>query len=124
MEDKKIVLIDFDGVLHSYQSGWQGADTISDPPVDEAINFLRWLCEERDIEICIYSSRSRQDGGIDAMKRWLLKYGLEQGVLGSIRFPTQKPAAFLTVDDRCFCFRGQFPSVEYIKSFKSWYEKR
>ena len=123
MEDKKIVLIDFDGVLHSYQSGWQGADTISDPPVDEAINFLRWLYEERDIEICIYSSRSRQSGGIDAMKRWLLKYGLEQEVLDSIGFPTQKPAAFLTIDDRCFCFKGHFPSIEYIKSFKSWYEE-
>lgn len=37
----KTICIDFDGVLHSYTSGWQGEDVASDPPVPGAIEWLR-----------------------------------------------------------------------------------
>lgn len=30
---KPILCLDFDGVIHSYSSGWKGADVIPDPPV-------------------------------------------------------------------------------------------
>ena len=30
---KPIVVLDFDGVIHSYKSGWKGADVIPDEPV-------------------------------------------------------------------------------------------
>ena len=29
---KPILCLDFDGVVHSYTSGWKGADVIPDPP--------------------------------------------------------------------------------------------
>ena len=60
-ESKYIICCDFDGVLNSYASGWQGPTVISDPPVPGA---MRWLIEMTSrknydrFEIAVYSSRS------------------------------------------------------------------
>ncbi len=71
-EYRQRILVDFDGVLHSYESGWQGARTIADPPVPGAIS---WLCHTvSQIDVAILSSRSHQFGGRWAMKRWLRKH--------------------------------------------------
>lgn len=37
-----------------------------------------------------------------------------------IQFPTAKPPATLTIDDRVICFKGIFPSIEEIQQFKPW----
>lgn len=68
----KILCLDFDGVLHSYKSGWKGPRTIPDPPVPGALEFLSAAVER--FEVHIYSSRSRFFMGRRAMKRWLLKH--------------------------------------------------
>lgn len=148
-DTKRILLIDFDGVLHSYESGWKGARVIPDPPVPGAMKFLDEALEYFDVHI--YSSRSRQWGGKRAMKKWLLreleKYVSEKykeegfgtmgdpwnpiyvyerfawDILSKIKFPTKKPAAFLTIDDRCLCFRGIFPFPKVLQKFKPWNRK-
>jgi len=66
---KPILCLDFDGVLHSYTSGWKGASVIPDPPVPGAIAFLREAV--KSFEVHIFSSRSCQDGGGYAMRAWL-----------------------------------------------------
>ena len=66
---KPILCLDFDGVIHSFSSGWKGADVIPDPPVPGAIEFI---CDAlAHFDVAIYSSRSGQAGGIDAMGEWL-----------------------------------------------------
>lgn len=117
---KPIICIDFDGVLHSYSSGWQGANVANDPPVPGAIEWLRDLIINGDVDPQIYSSRSRQDGGVLCMRNWLVKHGLEGDLADVLTFPTQKPAAFLTIDDRAICFDGTFPDVITMKAFKPW----
>src|SRR5271163_3111820 len=69
MTGKQILCLDFDGVIHSYTSGWKGADVISDPPVPGAIAFM--LSALIYFKVVIFSSRSHQRGGTDAMRRWL-----------------------------------------------------
>ena len=131
---KKTLCVDFDGVIHSYVSGWQGADVIPDPPVEGALEWLSALVGE-GYDVCIYSSRSGQDGGVSAMRDWLLRHdsyertstfslGIKEMLEdGLIRFPTEKPAAYLTIDDRCIAFRGTFPSVQEIENFRPWNEE-
>ena len=43
---KKIVVMDFDGVIHSYKSGWKGVTEIPDPPVEGVKEFIEELRKE------------------------------------------------------------------------------
>lgn len=133
-KSKPIFTLDFDGVLHSYESGWQGAHVISDPPVRGAIKALIQYTEH--FKVNIYSARSHQDGGIEAMQAWLrdhlMRYFVERctrlseaitdtdAVLSRIEFPTHKPAASVSLDDRAITFTGEWPTVERLLNFKPW----
>jgi len=116
----KILCVDFDGVLHSYKTGWHGPRIVADAPVPGAIDWLRTMIYSHDFVVCIYSSRSKQWGGKRAMKGWLNAHGLSNEELALIKFPTKKPAAFLTIDDRAICFDGNFPSIDELLNFKPW----
>lgn len=143
---KPLLALDFDGVLHSYVSGWEGARTIPDPPVPGAIEFLVGALDHFDV--AIHSSRARYFGGRWAMKRWLRHhltefrwaqspkvYGghgltamdMEEGfqawaseVIARIAFPLWKPPAHLTIDDRALTFVGEWPTIDALKEFKPW----
>lgn len=122
---KPILCLDFDGVVHSYTSRWQGADVIPDPPVDGAIAFM--LDALNHFDVVIFSSRSNQNGGIAAMREWLRGHahaawfetpdgpGLED-----VRFVTEKPPALVTLDDRAITFTGSWPAIETLKGFRPW----
>lgn len=135
-EGKKSICVDFDGVLHSYTSGWQGACEIPDLPVPGAIPWLIEMSEDPRFEICVYSSRSKEPHATAAMQIWLLEHFRRHLLLGGmggmdarewaerilcrLKFPTQKPAAIMTIDDRAFCFEGTFPTADWIASFRPW----
>lgn len=53
---KPTLCLDFDGVLHSYSSGWKGADIIPDPPVAGAADFI--IEAQQHFIVAVYSSRS------------------------------------------------------------------
>lgn len=120
---KKTVCIDFDGVLHSYASGWQGIDTIPDPPVPGAMEWLCGLVSCGRYDVCVYSARSSSMLGISAMQNWLEQHMDNVFVVARVRFPTQKPPAHLYIDDRAFCFKGTFPSMQEIDEFRPWFKK-
>lgn len=120
---KPILCLDFDGVIHSYNSGWKGADTIPDPPVPGAFEFIRAASEYFDVQV--FSSRSHQPGGIVAMRMWFMEWDSDPELMGSsitdhISFPDHKPSAMLSIDDRALTFDGTWPSIGSIQSFKPW----
>lgn len=121
-ERKPILCLDFDGVIHSYKSGWKGAQVIPDPPVKGALEFLKEASEH--FHIYIHSSRSHQPGGICAMQLWLSVKLEEAGLMGdwakAIIFPTEKPPAKVTIDDRALTFTGVWPTINDLKDFKPW----
>jgi hypothetical protein len=114
------ISLDFDGVVHSYQSGWAGdACVIPDPPVPGAFTFITEAIE-RGMDVNIFSTRSHVVGARSAMYQWLVDHGMESKIAGLVRFPEKKPNAILLIDDRGFHFQGTFPSFEYIDGFKPW----
>lgn len=126
---KPILCLDFDGVLHSYSSGWKGADVIPDPPTDGAMRFI-WDAADH-FTIAIFSSRSRQTGGHHAMLRWLEKHFREHwasdrtradDILAEIQWPMEKPPAMITIDDRALTFNGQWADYDpkNLLRFQPW----
>jgi len=122
---KPILCLDFDGVIHSYTSGWKGADVIPDPPVDGAIAFMLGAMEH--FTVVIFSSRSHQVGGIPAMRKWLKEnagstwYESPAGPgIEDVQFVYEKPSAMVTIDDRAITFDGTWPDIATLRAFKPW----
>jgi hypothetical protein len=122
---KPILCLDFDGVIHSYTSGWQGPAIIPDPPVPGAIAFILQALQHFDVVIS--SSRCSQKGGIAAMKAYLYHHGdaayrecPDGPGLEAVRFSVEKPPAMVTIDDRALTFDGIFPTSEMLLAFKPW----
>ena len=125
---KPILCLDFDGVVHSYTSGWKGADVVSDPPTEGVFAFILSALNA-GWDVVIHSSRSNQRGGIDAMHVWIKHHagqcwhespsgpGIED-----VRFVTEKPPAVVTIDDRALTFTGNWEDFDPIKllDFKPW----
>ena len=85
MEKKPILCVDFDGVIHSYISGWNGARNIPDPPIRGALEFL--VLATKYFEVNIYSSRSRYFGARRAMKKYLFKHYFKISELDAREIP-------------------------------------
>jgi hypothetical protein len=130
MRGKPILCLDFDGVIHSYASGWKGPDVIPDPPVAGAINFIRDALHH--FRVAIYSSRSGQPGGIAAMQVWLGQHmhahGMSEAeqlkIAAAIEWPTEKPPAAVTIDDRALTFDGTWPSMIDLIDFQPWNKRQ
>lgn len=123
---KPILCLDFDGVCHMYTSGWKGAAVISDPHVPGLFEFLEQVQPYFDIQI--FSSRSHQEGGVEAMTEWFIaervawreNSGKSTTAMLELKFPKEKPPAFIGIDDRVLNFRGEWPDVEELRGYKTW----
>lgn len=123
---KSTIIVDFDGVIHSYTSKWAGAAVAKDPPVPGAIDFL--FRAIRDFKVAIVSSRSSSADGRECMRAYIERWAVAEGhdindvqcLFDNLDFPIDKPPATLSIDDRAFCFKGVFPTTQEIKEFKPW----
>lgn len=112
---KKTVVFDFDGVIHSYTSGWQGETVISDPVVPgikEAIEELR----DNGYEVVVVSTRCATPGGIRAIYRYL-----EANDIIVDDITQHKPPAVCYIDDRAICFDGHPDTLlNKVENFRPW----
>lgn len=124
---KPILCLDFDGVIHSYTSGWTYAHVVADPPVPGAMQFI--VEASKKFRVNIYSSRSGQHGGITAMAKYVREHmaadqdirpEVAETVCHEIEWPTEKPPAMVTIDDRAITFTGTWPAVGDLLAFKPW----
>lgn len=127
---KPILAVDFDGVIHSYGKGWQDGVIYG----EVVPGFFEWAERVRhQFKLVIYSSRSKTADGVTAMGLWLheqrnkwLKAGGERHPTEplEIEFAHEKPAAWLTIDDRAIRFTGDWSdpalSAESMRAFKPW----
>ena len=108
----KTVCLDFDGVIHSYTSGWKGLTVIPDPPihrVDQAIARLR-----KNYRVVVHSSRCCSEEGIQAIVEWLDKNSIEVDEVCE-----HKPPASIYVDDRAIAFTGDWDqTIADISNFR------
>lgn len=125
---RPIICLDFDGVIHKYSRGWNGG-VIYDVMTP---GFAQWAMQARKhFSLCVYSSRSKQESGREAMRTWLYERLLEQlehadanDLFGDLTFCDTKPPAFITIDDRAIQFRGDWSAwwiaPETLLNFKPW----
>lgn len=116
---KPTVVFDFDGVIHSYISGWMGIDVIQDKPVEgikDAIKKVRSM----GYKVVVVSTRCADEKGKEAVIRYLYENGIVVD-----RVMTEKPPAICYIDDRAICFDGDAAALpQKIKNFKNWIECR
>ena len=114
---KQTVVFDFDGVIHSYTSGWFGPSIIPDPPVPgvkEAIDSIR----AAGYEVVVVSTRCASIDGLYAIKNYLEKHNI---IVDNIQ--REKPPALVYIDDRAICFDGDSASLlNKIQHFQPWYK--
>ena len=111
---RKIICLDFDGVIHKNLKPWKNRETISYGVVTgtkEAIALLR-----KGYKVVVHSGRCETEQGRVAIERWLKAKGIEVDEV--CRY---KPMADYYVDDKAVQFKGDWSQLqEDIKGFKHW----
>ena len=116
----KTVVFDFDGVIHSYTSGWKGETNIPDPPVPGIQEALKEI-HDAGYEVVVVSTRCKTVLGRMAIENWLDMYGMTQEV---DKVCKEKPPAITYIDDRAICFDGHPETLlKKIQNFQPWYKK-
>lgn len=141
MARKRLISIDFDGVLHAFDGVWRGPAHIGDP-VPGSIAWLYDLLRVDRYETAIFSSRNDTAEGRYAMREWLRdeldKEEQQRDDIGThpfgdcwgdtvyshIQWPTEKPRSFLHIDDRAwrFCGPGTLPHIDDLERLDAWWK--
>lgn len=104
MKTPRTIALDFDGVIHSYVSGWTGPIP-TDPPVPgarDAIATIRAL----GYRVVVFSCRAEPEEGMTGIRGWLAIHDIHVDEITH-----EKPHAMLYFDDRAVRFEGDWNAV-------------
>ena len=117
VDTRPTVVFDFDGVIHSYKSGWQGETVIADEPVPGIRESLKQI-HDTGYKIAVVSTRCKSLEGMSAINDYLLKHDMLKFIDIICK---EKPPAIVYIDDRAICFDGHPETLlEKISNFKPW----
>lgn len=108
---KKKILIDLDGVLNTYNGNYE-PDKIPDIKIG-AKEFVEEL--SKNFDLFLFTTRNS-----DLSKKWLRENELSSYFkdVTNIKIP-----AYLYIDDRCICFKGDFEKLlSEINNFKVYWK--
>lgn len=129
---KPNLVIDFDGVIHSYERGWQGGEIYG----SIVPGFFEWAEKAKEyFTLMIYSSRSgshktrqpMEDFIHVQLQAWKWDHMDSNLIFKDFIFAQYKPPAFLTIDDRAITFNGKWNDPKFspqaLLAFKPWMQK-
>lgn len=110
IKNKKVILIDLDGVLNTFD-GTLNEEII--PPIKEgAEEFLNQL--SKNFTVKLFTTRNKL-----LVAKWVLKNKIEFYIDD---ITDEKESCWLFIDDRCIKFNGNYSDLNnQIKNFKPWY---
>ena len=133
-ERKPILCLDFDGVIHDYKEGWKNGEIYG----NATPGFFAWALKAVDVfQLVVYSSRSKDPDGGRQMREAIGKWSIDaiqsgevpgstdwSRLFGVLQFASEKPPAFLTIDDRALTFVGSWGDFDpaSLLGFKTWTE--
>lgn len=126
---KPNLVIDFDGVVHSYENGWQGGEIYGTP----VPGFFEWAQDAKQyFNLVIYSSRSGSHKTRQPMEDWF-KVHLTSWTWDNLTtnlkfedftFAMHKVPTFVSIDDRAITFKGDWSdprlNPQELLKFKPW----
>lgn len=122
----KTILLDFDGTINSYVSGFTGPTDLPDPPLPGGIEFLQMLLDHPVYDPVIFTTRAWQghgdedfDAKIRAIKDWFIRYGIAKAQAETLLITAEKRLAKLIIDDNCFRFVGTYPTLDELDGLVS-----
>jgi hypothetical protein len=122
--------VDFDGVIHSYERGWQDGEIYG----EVVPGFFEWVEKVRDwFELVVHTSRAKSLPEVLEIKQWLKQrhaaWAADKKLIEpwDMEVTRVKPPAWLTIDDRAIRFEGRWEAPELtpeaLLAFKPWMQR-
>jgi|LauGreStaDraftv2_3_1035109.scaffolds.fasta_scaffold00555_3 hypothetical protein len=115
--------IDFDGVVHNFNKGYHDGTCYGDP-LPGSIEALRLLSNK--YRIIIFTAKAKASRplvngmtGIEHVADWLERHGVRDCVA---EITSEKPRAFLYIDDNAYRFTNWTDTLEFVKSIRTEFE--
>jgi len=111
-QDKKRIMIDFDGVIHSYDNGWQGGKIYGKviEGTKEAIDSLK----DKGFEIVIFTTRASNTHNINPKSEQLvsdMENWLNTNNIYFDKITSEKLGAVVYIDDRAIRFENNWNDI-------------
>jgi len=118
-EETKTISIDFDGVIHDDDLGWNDG-TIYGNPIEGSLEAIKILAQK--YRLILFTAKAKPDRplvdgktGTELVKEWLVKYGVDNCF---IEITSEKPRCLFYIDDKAIRFYNWKDALSDVEKFK------